>query len=203
MLDLIRRRVEYFYGVCNVMSAMPIYNYRRPAGASVRHPHAQIFASNVIPNMLIRELHHTERMYEQRGSCPFCDMIEHERTEQIRVLYDQDGFIAFTFYAARFPFEIWVLPTTHQSNFERIDAEQVAQLGTAMQYVIGQLDRTLHDPPLNFFIHTLPSTMHTSAHFHWHVEIAPRVATYGGFEMGSGIVIDVTSPEIAAQALRE
>ncbi|MEK7184053.1 MAG: HIT domain-containing protein [Patescibacteria group bacterium] len=201
LLEVTRKRIEYFYSVCNVVSAVPIYNHRRAAGASVKHPHAQIFAANVVPNMLTRELHHTERFYEQRGTCAFCDMVVHERKQGVRVLYDRDGFIAFTFYAARFPYEIWILPTQHQSNYERISSEQVRQLGQVMKEVVGRLNDLVRDPPLNYFIHTLPSTVQESASYHWHVEIAPRLATYGGFEMGSGMIIDVMSPEVAASSL--
>lgn len=203
--DLFRttqRRINYFYGECNVESVMPIYNHRRAAGASVGHPHAQLFAANVVPNMLTRELHHTERHYEQRGTCPFCDMIDHERTMGIRVIYEQDGFIAFTCYAARFPYEIWILPTRHGSNFEQADDRETAAFGAAVQQVCARLAHALGDPPLNYFLHTAPRTTGGAPHFHWHLEIAPRLATYGGFELGSGMVIDVTSPETAAHDLR-
>ena len=202
LLEMTRRRVEYFHQICNVVSTVPIYNHRRPAGASVRHPHAQIFAANVVPNMLTRELHHTERYFEQHGTCAFCEMIAHERKENIRIIYDRDGFIAFTCYAARFPFEIWILPTDHQSNYERSTHVQMQHLATAMKEIMGKLDHILQDPPLNYFIHTLPSIFHESAHYHWHIEIAPRLATYGGFEMGAGMIIDVMSPEEAAKELR-
>ncbi len=202
LLAITKERINYFYDVCNVESVMPIYNHRRAAGASVAHPHAQLFAANVVPNLLTRELHHGERHYEQHGTCSFCDMVVHERAAGTRVLYDGDGFLACTFYAARFPYEIWILPTDHASHFERSNAEQLRALVRAMRYSIGRLDSVLHDPPLNYFIHTAPRTVDGVPYFHWHVEIAPRLATYGGFELGSGMIIDVTSPEVAAQELR-
>jgi len=48
----------------------------------------------------------------------------------------------------------------------------------------------------------LPNSIEASDSYHWHIEIAPRLANYGGFELGSGVIIDVVSPEKAAEYLR-
>lgn len=38
--------------------------------------------------------------------------------------------------------------------------------------------------------------------YHWHVHIVPKVTTPGGFELGSGLAINVVPPERAAGELR-
>ncbi|PIZ28701.1 hypothetical protein COY44_02800 [Candidatus Berkelbacteria bacterium CG_4_10_14_0_8_um_filter_39_42] len=65
------------------------------------------------------------------------------------------------------------------------------------------LNETLNDPPLNFFIHSLPTTSENADYYHWHLEIAPRVTGYGGYEIGSGVIIDITSPEECAKYLKQ
>ncbi|MBP1697118.1 MAG: galT, partial [Deltaproteobacteria bacterium] len=40
-------------------------------------------------------------------------------------------------------------------------------------------------------------------YYHWHLQIIPRLTTPAGFEMGSGIYINVSFPEETAQFLRE
>lgn len=39
--------------------------------------------------------------------------------------------------------------------------------------------------------------------FHWHIEIIPRLTISAGFELGTGIYINVVTPEDAARYLRE
>ena len=40
-------------------------------------------------------------------------------------------------------------------------------------------------------------------HYHWHIEIIPRLTKVAGFEWGSGFYINPTPPEEAAGFLRE
>lgn len=202
LLETFKKRYQYFQKEKCVAYTMPIYNHGREAGASVEHPHAQIFASNIIPNIVSREIHHTEKYFEHRGSCAFCDLISHEKKFKKRIIFENRNFVAFTFYAARFPFEIWVLPKKHQSRFDREPSSKLASLADCLIDVFGRLDKTLNDPPLNFFIHNLPNTITETDYYHWHLEIAPRITGYGGFEMGSGTIIDVFSPEKAAGFLK-
>ena len=192
-----RRRVEYFQEVCNVASTIPLYNHRKKAGASISHPHAQILAANVVPSLVQRELDHTESYFKKNGSCPFCDMIEHELESKIRLVAENKSFVAFTVYAARFPFEIWILPKNHQAGFEKASQEDLRNLAEIMKSVIGKLDKALDNPPLNYFIHTLPNSCEDPSYYHWHLEIAPRVSDFGGFETGVEMFIDVMSPEEA------
>lgn len=202
LMTVTKRRYQYWRKDPNTEYTMAIYNEGTRAGASIVHPHAQIFASNVIPNQIHREVTGAQRYFENNGTCVFCDLIEHERKKKIRVLYESSAFIAFTFYAARFPFEVWIFPKEHIAHLEDEPDKRMREAADVLKDIFGKIGKTLHNPSVNYFIHDLP---HSSAHsdfFHWHIEIAPRISTYGGFEMGSGVVIDVMSPEDAAKFLR-
>ncbi len=204
MLDLlttIQRRYQHYRERREIESVMAIYNHGPAAGASLEHPHAQLFASSIITNHLLKEKHGSERYYELKGQCVFCTMIEHEQDEKVRVLAENDDFIMFTFFAARFPFEIWVLPKIHQSQYEQANSSQLASFSQILLQGFRLLDKTLKNPALNFFIHSLPTTSEDADYYHWHLEIAPRVAIYGGYELGSGTIIDIVSPEKAASFL--
>jgi len=52
------------------------------------------------------------------------------------------------------------------------------------------------------YIRTLPTTMDSCDYYHWYLEIAPRLTTFGGFEMGSGVIINIIPPEKAAEYLK-
>lgn len=202
LMTVIKRRYQYWRKDKNTEYTMAIYNEGTRAGASIIHPHAQIFASNVIPNQIHREVTGAQRYFENNGTCVFCDLIEHERKKKIRVLFESSSFIAFTFYAARFPFEIWILPKKHVAHLEDESNAMMGHVANVLRDIFKKLGTTLYNPPINFFVHDLPNSIAHSDFYHWHIEVAPRVATYGGFEMGSGIIIDVMSPEDAAKYLR-
>lgn len=197
-----RRRYDYFRKTCNVEYSMAIYNHGAEAGQSIEHPHAQLFGSNIVPNLVTKEVHGSQRYFELRGQCVFCALRDHELNQKIRVLYNSEDFLTFTFYAARFPFEIWILPKKHESTFEHQSKELDKALSKCLIEVLGKLNSTLNDPPLNLFFHTSPNSLPDTKFYHWHLEIAPRLAKYGGFELGSQVIIDVVSPEKAAQFLR-
>lgn len=202
MLEVFKMRYQYFARK-GVIYTMPIYNHGPEAGASIEHPHAQIFASNIIPNIPSRELHHTQEYFDRNGQCVFCKLLEHEKKFKIRIIAENKKFLAFTFYAARFPFEIWILPKHHQDRFENEKEATYRDLAEILRIILGKLNKALNDPPINIFWHSLPNTIKSADYYHWHIEIAPRVQGYGGFELGAGTIIDVISPEKAAEYLRD
>ena len=55
-------------------------------------------------------------------------------------------------------------------------------------------------PELNLWVRTAPRGAEL---FHWHVDIAPRLTIKAGFELGTGVDINVYPPERAASDLRE
>lgn len=202
LFAMIAARYRYWRRDCNTEYAMAIYNEGHKAAASIVHPHAQLIASDIIPNQIVREQGGAEVYYEKHTRCVFCDLIEHERKQKVRVVYESDMMIAFCFYAARFPFEIWLTPKRHQGHFDQTTSRDYAALADAMAAIAGKLGRVLKNPPLNFYLHDLPNALADSQYYHWHLEITPRVTNYGGYELGSGVVIDVMSPESAAGYLQ-
>jgi UDPglucose--hexose-1-phosphate uridylyltransferase len=202
LFDTFIERYRYFAGHDIAEYVMPIYNHGPEAAASIDHPHSQVFTSPIIPNIVAREIAYTKENYARDGKCSFCQMITHEKSENLRTIFENDDFIAFAYFAARFPFETWILPKKHESHFEDITDGEKENLIKICRQVFGQLDVVLGNPPLNFFIHSAPLKAGKMASYHWHMEIAPRLANYGGFEMGSGVIIDIINPESAADYLR-
>ncbi len=187
----------------NNVSIMPIYNHGAAAGASISHPHAQIFASGVVANTVGREMDGAERYFGINGTCVFCDIVAHEKREKVRIVSENKDFLAATFYAARFPMETWIYPRRHDSQFENTPKSELLNLAEVVGDVLQRLERNIPRIPLNFYIHTLPTIHDKSYSYHWHMEIVPRLANYGGYELGSGVIIDIISPEDAAQYLRK
>ena len=203
LLEVMRDRYLEIKKDPGVASIVPIYNQGAESGASINHPHAQIFASGIIANTVDREMQGADRYFGINGACVFCDIVKHEHKQKVRVIYENEHFLVATFFAARFPFETWIYPKKHESQFEQTSGESLKDLADALFETLEKLDKTLENPPINLYIHTLPTILSDSASYHWHLEIAPRLSNFGGFELGSDVIIDVMSPEDAGDYLRK
>jgi UDPglucose--hexose-1-phosphate uridylyltransferase len=173
------------------------------AGATLRHSHSQLIATPIIPKLVLEELEGSKTYFNLKERCIFCDIIRQELKEDCRVVYDEDYFIAIAPFAARSPFETWILPKEHFSNFEMIDDNRLRHLSFAFKTVMQKLNLSLQNPPYNFVLHTAPMQEAPVKHYHWHIEIMPKLTRFAGFEWGTGFYINPTSPEEAAQFLKE
>lgn len=204
LFGVYQNRYRYYKQDPTIEYAMPIHNLGPEAAASIEHPHSQFFASSIIPNLIEDELAGSKSFFLDQKKCVFCAMVEEELKYQVRVVAENEDFLAFTFFASRFPFEIWILPKKHSSAFEDISRGELDNMGRIVYDCLAKLNASLKFPPFNWWIHTAPTKKnHLGDFYHWHMEIAPRVSKFGGYEMGSGIVIDVVSPELAAGFLKK
>ena len=80
--------------------------------------------------------------------------------------------------------------------------EQLWDLSGILQNVIGRLEALHERLAYNYFIHTAPLGAPALGHYHWHLEILPRLTTTAGFEWGAGYYINPMLPEHAAEDLR-
>jgi len=178
-------------------------NHGVDAGASLEHPHSQLIALPILPLNVQRELRGASDYYQLKERCIFCDIVRQETQDRRRIIFEGEHFIAASPFAARFPFEVWILPKLHCSHFERAGTEQYRSLAQVLKVALGLLDTALDDPPFNYIIHSAPLREADSKHFHWHLEITPALTKVAGFEVGTGFYINPVPPEAAAAHLRE
>jgi UDPglucose--hexose-1-phosphate uridylyltransferase len=178
-------------------------NHGEPAGASLEHPHSQLIALPVIPKRVKEELDGAKQYYDFKERCVFCDIVRQEAQAGTRLVMETDRFIVIEPYAARFPFETWIVPKRHDSHFEDAGPPDLQNLAWVLRSTLRKLDKTLEKPAYNFLIHTAPAQDPPMPHYHWHIEIMPRLTKVAGFEWGSGFYINPTPPEESAQFLRE
>lgn len=173
------------------------------AGASIEHIHSQLLAIPYVPPHVAAELAVTQQNWRQTGQCTFCVLLEQELSEESRIVADSAGFVAFCPYASRFPYEVWLLPRRHDACFDRTPDADLLGVAVVIRAVITRLERVLDRPAYNWFVHTAPFDSTAQDHYHWHIEISPRVSAAAGFESGTGCFINPVPPEVAAQRLRE
>jgi UDPglucose--hexose-1-phosphate uridylyltransferase len=178
-------------------------NHGEPAGASLEHPHSQLIATPIIPIMVSEELKGSQEYWERKERCVWCDIIRQERRDRRRVVAESGGFVALEPFAPRFPFETWILPVRHRSAFEESGVEELRGLADMVGTFMRRMNRALSSPPFNFMLHTAPLRDGALEHFHWHLEIIPKLTRVAGYEWGSGFFINPAPPEDAAEALRD
>jgi len=182
---------------------MMFKNHGEGAGASLEHPHSQIIALPVVPKRVQEELDGARRYYEFKERCVYCDILRQEVRDEERVVLRSDHFLAINPFAARFPFETWIMPFRHDSHFENIHEHEVYNVAWMIKSVLAKMDKVLERPAYNLIVHTAPVQEPAYPHYHWHVEIIPKLTRVAGFEFGTGFFINPTPPEESARFLRE
>lgn len=178
-------------------------NYGESAGASVEHAHSQLIALPMIPKFVLEELEGSRAYYDDRGKCVYCDIIQQEYRDKERVIMENDSFIAFCPYVPRYPFESWILPKEHHSDFCSLSDEERLALADILKTMLVRLKNCLKDPSYNFYLHVAPVNSGDQKSFHWHIEIVPQLMREDGFEWGTGFYRVRTSPSVAAGYLKE
>lgn len=185
-------------------------NSGKDVGEIFSHPVSYLMATPVIPKKVKDELDGAKQYYNYKERCIFCDIIREELRVGERIILETKSFVAFCPYAAKFPFESWIIPKRHNCAFQEITSEEIEDMGLMLMSMLKKLRRIFNEPPFNYFLHTAPNMIPRRNHwhtlgedFHWHLEIIPRLVRMSGFEWGSGFYILSTSPENAARYLRE
>ena len=170
-----------------------IGNLGAGSGASLEHPHEQLFATPVVPPLVLEELLEFERHRNRYGGCVLCGQIE-AAGERLVVGGEVAAWVP---EASRFNGELWLAPAAHAADFRDADA---AALAPALRRALVAVKQAVGDAPLNFWLHTAPAELRGP--FHWHLELAPRTATIAGFELGSDIALVTKDPATAAAEYR-
>ncbi|MBI2252037.1 MAG: galactose-1-phosphate uridylyltransferase [Armatimonadetes bacterium] len=178
-------------------------NHGKAAGASLEHPHSQLIATPIIPKWVMNELEGSQSYYGFKERCVYCDIIKEELFAKNRLVMENQNFVAFEPYASRFPFETWIMPKKHSSDYSYIEKSEIMDLAEILRDILGRIYKLLNNPPYNYILHTTPLEWDCKHYYHWHIEIMPILTKMAGFEWGTGMYINPTVPEQAAQSLRE
>lgn len=173
-------------------------NEGQAAGASLEHSHAQLYGLGFVPTVVARErerfnAHNTRTM----GSCLMCDLLQEEVRRRERVIAVDDEAVLLAPFASRMPYELQVVPRVHEASFARAGATGARLLHQGL----NRLRRTLGaPPPLNMWVRTAPRD---ATSFHWHIDVVPRLTQLAGFELGTGVNVNIVPPERTALELAD
>src|SRR5262249_1931315 len=116
----------------NLQYAQLFKNHGADAGASVAHAHSQMIATPMLPATARDELDFASRFQEEHNACVYCELLRREQIDGTRSIFESGGFAVCSAYAARQPFETWIVPKTHHSQFEMIVDADADELGSVL-----------------------------------------------------------------------
>ncbi len=186
----------------NVKLIILFKNHGEGAGTSLEHPHTQIVATPVVPPYIRRKYEVATQHYDNTGRCLHHDIQLAELEAGVRIVEENSHFVVLHPFASHYPFETWIMPREHKSSFGDISDDEIRDLARVLKTTLSQLHAGLHDPDYNLIIHTAPADDEHKSYYLWHIQIIPRLTKAAGFELGSGIFINVAVPEETAAYLK-
>lgn len=197
VMKALGQRMNEHCSIPGLRYSQAVVNCGREAGASIEHPHGQLLSMPFVPGETASELAGFARF---QGNCLLCAVADAEEEAKHRQIYaDDDVSVVCPFWSGT-PYEMLIIPRRHGPHLFRAGDDDQAAVGRAVARSLGALRSCLGDIAYNVMFHSAPYRV--SGDYHWHVHVQPKVTTRGGFELGSGVLINVVQPERAADELR-
>ena len=139
-------------------------------------------------------------------------MLKQEMAAGTRIVAESKHFVALAAFAARFPFETWIIPKEHSCDFYKVERHKVPDFTELMIGLFARMRKVIGDFPFNLVLHTAPFRRDAAKRgywetiendYHWHFELLPILTRVAGFEWGSGFYINPLTPEEACKSVRE
>jgi len=194
VVDLWAERSELLGGREDISYVLVFENRGAEVGATITHPHGQIYAFDFVPEAPLRELEH---------GTPFDDPGE-------RLVATSDGWRAWVPVAPVFPFALLLVPDEQVPDLPTLSDAGRRGLAEILVDVLGRLDRMFAaQTPYMLWIHQRPfdggewpgARLHVEIVSPWRAPYVPRYIAAG--ELGSGVYFNPVAPEAAAESLRE
>ncbi len=193
-------------------------NKGKEIGVTLSHPHGQIYAYPYIPPTMEIELAAERAHFEKTGRPLMQDVLAQEgiRVDEFEyehhdshIVWQNDTFIAFVPFFARYPYEVWVTPKRHIPSLKQMTDRELDELGEVLLVVTRKYDKLFgFSMPYIMAMKQEPSIPGYS--FSWfRVEFYPPYRTanklkyLAGSEAAAGAFINDTLPEVTSKTLRE
>jgi UDPglucose--hexose-1-phosphate uridylyltransferase len=208
-----RQRYEELGARADIEYVLIFENRGVEVGVTLHHPHGQIYGYPFLPPVPELELAADRRL----GGCAPCALLRRELEDDQRIVYENDGVVAYIPYAARWAFEAHVTMREHRPSLLDCEAEELRMLAAGLQALLRGYDALFDRPfPYVMVVHQAPTSSlpsvppePTVGRGHVHIELYPPLRTaeklkyLAGSEQGAGTFISDTLPEGSAAALRE
>ena len=187
LLEVYKSRIKELSRLSGIKYVSVFKNHGKDAGTSLIHSHSQVTALSQVPSLVMEEINAVNK-YKK---CPYCDIIKLEAKSK-RKIFETKNVIAFAPFASRFNYEAWIFTKRHKRTMEELEESELMDLASALKKILAKLRKI--NVSYNFYVHYSPE----KENLHFHIEVCPRIATWGGFELSTNAVINSIMPEDAA-----
>jgi len=208
-LEVLQQQYLELGAMSGVEHVLVFENRGEVVGVSNPHPHCQIYATNFVFRTIELEAQVCQRHLEQNGVALLEDVIEAERRDGRRLLFERDGALAFVPYFARYPYEVFVAPRQTRPSLAALDRAELHDFARVLQRTLIAYDNLWQMPfPYVMALHQAPTDGQPHDGFHFHVELhpplrRPDLLKYpAGPEIGGGNWMNDAAPEQSADELR-
>lgn len=191
---------------------LPFKNNGPLSGATIAHPHTQILAMPFMPQLIEQELLRCKRYYMDHYRSLLEDLVQEEIDSKSRIVIKSENFVVFCPFASTNPFSIFIMPISQKNSFVSLSNEQIQELSEVLNSSVKRLGKAIDNLSFNMVLKLKPPVREDEKelniyhlidqYYGWRIELLPRLAFDGGFELGSGIKINPVPPEEAAEFLR-
>jgi UDPglucose--hexose-1-phosphate uridylyltransferase len=178
-------------------------------GVTLHHPHGQIYAYPFIPPHISTELEQTRLHKDETGRCLLCDIIHEERRDARRIIAENESFVAYIPFFARWPYEVHITASRHLQALTDLSRGEQKDLAAMLKMVLVAYDKLFNlSFPYIMAMHQRPTDGGDYNHYHFHIEFYPPLRTptklkyLAGSETGAGMFINDTLAEEKAVELR-
>lgn len=180
-------------------------------GVTMPHPHGQIYGYPFIPKKLELEVASAKEYLQDKGSCLFCDMLDNERQDGRRIIFENEYFTVFLPFYSEYPYGVYIMPRRHIQYVTQLTEGERTAFALTMKQTVGMLD-SLFDThfPYMMCMHNAPvNSGDYSKDFHFHIEFFPpmrsadKIKFNASSETGAWAHCNPTCPEDTAEELRQ
>ena len=209
LLEAWKDRTEELSKVSYIRHIAPFENRGEEVGVTLAHPHSQIYAYSYIPPRVEKMLAVAKRYKDLTGKVLFDDVVAREIRDQERIIAQNEHWVAFVPYAARYSFEIHVAPLSPVADLAALSGAQSDAFPAIALEVTKRLDGVFNIPMAYIATwHQAPIREGRDLlRLHWQitsVRRAPGKLKYlAGSESTMGAFIMDLRPEQSAKQMRE
>jgi UDPglucose--hexose-1-phosphate uridylyltransferase len=199
----VRRVVELWaertaaQGARDEVAYVLLFENRGPeVGASIAHPHGQLWAFTDVPDAPAAEL--------AAARCSLCDPVADEL-----LVVEHQGWRSWVPATATSPFELRIAPSAHLADLPGLASAGRDALAAVLADALARLDRLFDAPmPTMLWVHQRPTdggdwpTAHLHVHVHPLLRAPGTVRYVAAGELGSGVFVNPVLPVDAAAQLR-
>lgn len=201
-------RTKALSGVDGIEYVFIFENRGAEIGVTLQHPHGQIYSYPFIPPRAQRAMESARRHHHRYGGCLFCQQVNDELTEGVRVVAQSEHAVAFVPGAARWPYEVHLYPRRHVPDLPALTETEMADLMDLYVGLLRRFDRLFPTPaPYIAGWHQAPvqqdrDLAHLSLQLFTLRRAPEKLKHLAGSESGQGVWVNDVLPEQSAETLR-